>query len=169
MRYFRWIIFSFLTFLIQTQASSFLNTKLNLTIILVYFFSLQNLPRPSNTRGYYASNAEIKSVLFGAAIGLLEDILAGSIIGPAFFSKGLIGFLGVIAFTGVFFKWTPLLGCIAVIIFTFLDGAIGAVFRILFSSIDINVIEALKTILIQTLINIPFGIIFMPKKFRLTE
>lgn len=169
MRYFKWIFFSFLTFLIQTQGSSFFNISLNFTVVFVYFFALKNLPRQSNTSGYYSGTSEIKCTAFGAVIGLLEDMLSGSIIGAAFFSKGLIGFLTVVTFTGIFFKWTPLLGCIAVIIFTFFDGIMVAIFRILFSNIDINAIDALKTIFIQTLINIPFGIIFMPKNFRLTD
>jgi hypothetical protein len=165
MRYFKWIFFSFLTFSIQTQASSFLNISLNLTVVFVYFFALQNLPRQSNAIGYYGGTAEIKSAIFGAAIGLLEDMLSGSIIGAAFFSKGLIGFFSVVAFAGIFFKWTPLLGCIAIIIFTFLDGIIVTGFWMVFSNMDINVIDALKTIFIQSLINIPFGIILMPKNF----
>ncbi|MCL4537869.1 MAG: hypothetical protein M1610_09795 [Nitrospirae bacterium] len=167
MNYLKWAIFIFLTFLVQTQLSIF-NTSLNLAVVLAYSFALKSLPR-SQEAGYFGSRAEIKSTVFGAGIGLLEDILAGSIIGPGFFSKGLIGFISVVAFTEVVFKWTPFLGVIAMIILTVIDGIIVTGLRFIFTNININMIDTLKTIFIHAIVNIPFGIIFKPSGFKLTD
>lgn len=168
MKYFVWIFFIFLIFLIQTQFSIF-NTPLNLTVVLSYSFALKSLPRKSMTDGYFGRRAEIKSTAFGALVGLLEDIISGSIIGPNFFSKGLIGFLSVVTFTEVVFKWTPVFGVIMVTVFTVLDGVIVAGSRIVFSNIQISMLNVVQALIIQAIVNIPFGIIFKPAKFRLTD
>lgn len=168
MNYVKWAFFIFLTFLIQTQLSIF-HSPLNLTVVTVYFFSLKSLPRHPKTDVYFGSKSELKSAVFGAFVGLLEDILSGSIIGPNFFSKGLTGFLTIVVFTEVVFKWTPLLGAITIIIFTILDGVIVTGSRIIFTNINISILDVLQTILIQTGVNIPFGIILKPSKFRLTD
>jgi cell shape-determining protein MreD len=168
MNYAKWAFFIFLTFLIQTQLSIF-HSPLNLSVVLVYFFSLKNLPRRHKADVYFGSRSEIKSTVFGAFVGLLEDILSGSIIGPNFFSKGLTGFLTTAAFTEIVFKWTPLLGAVTIVAFTLLDGVIVTGSRIIFTGININVLDALQTTLIQTVVSIPFGIIFKPGKFRLTD
>lgn len=168
MNYLKWAFFIFLVFLAQTQFSVF-HSMINLTIALVYYFSLKNLPRQSKSGGYFGGKAEIKSTVFGSAVGLFEDIISGSIIGPNFFSKGLTGFISVMAFTEVVFKWTPLLGVIIIIILTFLDGAIVTGLRVVFTNTNINSIDALQTIFIQAIVNIPFGIIFKPSRFRLTD
>lgn len=168
MNYIKWAFFIFLTFLIQTQLSIF-HRPLNLSIVLVYFFSLKSLPRSHKTDVYFGSRSEIKSTVFGAFVGLLEDILSGSIIGPNFFSKGLTGFLTIVVFTEVVFKWTSLLGVITIVVFTILDGVMVAGSRIIFTSINISILDALQTIAIQTIVNMPFGIILKPSKFRLTD
>lgn len=168
MNYAKWIFIIFLTFLLQTQFSFFHN-PLTFTIVLAYYFALKSLPRQSKAGEYFGSGAEIKSAAFGAFIGLLEDILSGSVIGPNFLSKGLIGFVGVVAFTEVVFKWTPLLGIITIVLFTALDGIIVAGMRFLFTSMHINAVAAAQIVFIQALVNIPFGIILKPKKFRLAD
>ncbi len=168
MNYAKWIFIIFLTFLLQTQFS-FFRSPLTFTVVLAYYFALKGLPRQSHSGGYFGSGAEIKSAAFGAFIGLLEDILSGSIVGPNFFSKGLIGFISVVAFTEVVFKWTPLLGIITIVLFTALDGIVVTGMRFLFASIHINVVAAAQIIFIQALVNIPAGIILKPKKFRLTD
>ncbi len=160
--------FIFLTFLVQTQLSVS-HSLLNLTVVLVYYFSLKILPRHPKMDVYFGSRSEIKGMAFGAFVGLLEDILSGSIIGPNFFSKGLTGFLTIVVFTEVVFKWTPFLGAITIIVFTILDGVMVTGFRIIFTNINISIQNALHMIAIQTVANIPFGIILKPSKFRLTD
>ncbi len=168
MKYLAWAFFIFLTLLIQTQFSVF-NAPLNMTVVLTYYFALKSLPRKSMTDGYFGSRAEIKSTAFGALVGLLEDIISGSIIGPNFFSKGLIGFISVLTFTEVVFRWTPVLGVITVIVFTILDNIIVTGSRIIFSGINISMLNALHTAIIQAIVNMPLGIILKPTKFRLTD
>lgn len=168
MNYVKWAFFIFLTFLLQTQLSIF-HSPLNLTVVLVYYFSLKILPRRPKTDVYFGSRSEIKGMAFGAFVGLLEDILSGSIIGPNFFSKGLTGFLAVVVFTEIVFKWTQLLGAITIIMFTILDGVLVTGSRIIFTNINISILDALQMIAIQTVANIPFGIILKPSKFRLTD
>ncbi|MBI5212642.1 MAG: hypothetical protein HY957_04635 [Nitrospirae bacterium] len=168
MNYAKWIFLIFMAFLLQTQFS-FFRSPLTFTVVLAYYFALKSLPRQAYSGGYFGSGAEIKSAAFGAFIGLLEDILSGSVVGPNFFSKGLIGFISVVAFTEVVFKWTPVLGIITIVLFTALDGIIVAGMRFLFTAIHINVVAAAQIIFIQALVNIPAGIILKPKKFRLTD
>lgn len=161
MNYFKWIFFVFLTFLIQTQISIF-HHPLNLTVVLVYIFGLKSLAlQPAaRARGHFGSTVEIKSISFGAGIGILEDIISGAIIGPGFFSKGIIGFISVTAFKNLIFKWTPLVGGIALVILTIFDATIFTGMRVLFTGININGFIVLQAIFIQAIFNIPFGIIF---------
>ncbi|GER93406.1 hypothetical protein A45J_1146 [hot springs metagenome] len=137
--------------------------------MMVYFFGLRSLSRHFRTDIYFGNRAEIKSMIFGALVGLVEDMLTGSIIGPNFFSKGLIGFLTVVIFTEVVFKWTLFLGVIILAFFTMLDEIIVAGFRVIFTGMNIDIIDVLKTTVMQIVVSIPFGIILKPKKFRLTS
>ncbi len=106
----------------------------------------------------------MKITSFGALIGLIEDIISGSLIGVSAFSKGTVAFLTIQAFNNIFFKWTPLLGCIVIIILTFVDNIIILGLRKLFLLSSINVFSIAEMILIQTIINLPFGIILKANK-----
>ncbi|MBA4349085.1 MAG: hypothetical protein C0415_03735 [Thermodesulfovibrio sp.] len=165
MKILKWISFVFLAFLIQAKIEIF-NYPLNLTPTLVYIFSFKALHNPSNVGGYLSGAAELKGTLFGAGIGLMEDVLTGSIIGPDFFSKGLIGFISAVIFTDVVFRWTPVLGGIAVIILTLADGFISTGLRMFFTDITINGVYTLQMILFQSVVNIPFGILVKPGNFN---
>ncbi|MCL0050020.1 hypothetical protein M1M87_01260 [Thermodesulfovibrionales bacterium] len=105
----------------------------------------------------------MKSTAFGAGVGLLEDIISGSIIGPGVFSKGLIGLFSVVVFTDVIFKWTPLIGVVIIIILTIADGSIIVGLRVFLDNININIFNVFQAIFIQTAFNMPFGIILKPK------
>ena len=151
----------FLTFLVQTQVSVFSRT-LNLAVVLVYHFGLRSITSQPKMGGYFSSRAEFQGTAFGAGIGLVEDILSGSIIGPAFLSRGLTGFLAVIVFTDVVYKWTPMVGVVTLAIITVLDGALVAGLKVLFTDLNIKGIAVLQILLIQVLVNIPFGIVLKP-------
>jgi cell shape-determining protein MreD len=101
--------------------------------------------------------------MFGAFIGLMEDILSGPLIGASFFSKGFLAFLTIQSFSGLFFRWTPLLGVIVISALTFLDNVIILGFRMIFSESSMNIMPYLKMIFIQIITNLPFGIIIKPK------
>jgi hypothetical protein len=158
------VVFIFFCFLVQTQIS-FFGIPLNLTLAAVYIFGLKNLPRQTIGSGYMGIGPELKTTLLGASVGLAEDIISGSIIGPAFFSKGMIGLASVIIFNDVLFRWTPFWGGIVIAIFTVVDGAVITVMKMVFGSLHINPVNLLLHLLVQAAVNIPFGMIFKPKKF----
>ena len=160
MKVLKWALCAVFIFLLQTQFS-FLKNFLNLTVALVYFFGLKNL-RNISAREYSSSRAELESASFGAAIGLAEDILSGSIIGPGLLSKGFIGFITPVAFTNLLFRWTPLWGVLMLLLFTALDGMLIAGLRVLFTGIRLSGIDLVQLLLVQPLMNIPFGILLKP-------
>jgi cell shape-determining protein MreD len=168
MSYIKWILFIFLVFLAQTQIALF-NVPLNLTVVIVYAYGLKKLEKAKNDKyfGKYSSmGLEIKSTAFGACVGLLEDIIAGGILGPAFLSKGIIGFLIIVIFTDIVFRWTPLIGILAIVAMTVLDNVIVTGLQVLFAGISINYFKVLQILFVQALMNIPFGIIFRPGLHR---
>jgi hypothetical protein len=157
-----------LVFLAQTQIALF-NVPLNLTVVIVYAFGLKKLEKAKTDKyfGKYSSTGlEIKSAAFGACVGLLEDIIAGGILGPALLSKGIIGFLIIVIFTDIVFRWTPLIGIIAIVVLTVLDNIIVTGLQVLFAGISINYFKVLQVLFVQALMNIPFGIIFRPGLHR---
>lgn len=158
---FKWGLLAIMAFIVQTQLS-FLHNSLNLTIVVVYLFGLRNLDRVPE-RGYFSSRSEIETTAFGALTGLAEDILMGSLIGPGFLSKGLTGFFTSVIFSDVVFRWTRIWGAAAIAVFTLLDGVILIGARSMFSDLNINSPHVLQSIIVQILLNIPFGIILKPK------
>ena len=159
----KWFSLIFLVLLLQTQVA-ILNTSLNLTVVMVYTYGLKSLStKPS---GSLLNSAEMKSTLFGTTIGLLEDILTGSLIGPALFSKGVAGLSTSIIFSDVVFRWSALLGGIVLFILTILDGATALGLRILFSEIHINSTTAFHTIGIQAIVNAVIGVLIKPNNLN---
>ncbi|MCX7913453.1 MAG: hypothetical protein N2511_02570 [Thermodesulfovibrionales bacterium] len=108
---------------------------------------------------------ELKSSIFGALIGFIDDLISNSFVGPSFLSKSLIGFFGALFFGSNFFKWTAILGVIVVSLFTLLDGLIQIVLRIIISDIKFNSTNLLLMILLQIIVNSPFGILFKHHKY----
>jgi hypothetical protein len=165
MKILKWILFVFLIFFVQMQFALF-NVPLNLVLVIVYAFGLKTLEKSKTDKSfskYSGAGSEIKSAAFGASVGLLEDIIAGGILGPAFLSKGIIGFLTIVIFTDIVFRWTPLIGIIAIITLTVLDGIIVTGLHVLFAGISINYLKELLILFMQAILNIPFGIIFRPR------
>lgn len=160
MRIVKWIFFAFLIILVQTQFF-FLKDFVNISVAIVYFFGLKSLQNISSY-GYSSARPEIEGVIFGVAVGLIEDILSGSIIGPCLLSKGFIGFITPVVFTNFVFKWTPLWGAIIIVLFTFVDGVLVAGSRVIFTGIIINNANIFKMLFIQPLLGIPFAIILKP-------
>lgn len=163
MRYIKWPFLLLIIFIVQIKLSTFFNIPINLLVILVYAYSLKNLPEQPQKNIYPDWAKNIKIVLFGVLIGFFEDILSEDIIGPSLFSKGMVAFLTIHLFTGLFFKWTPLLGAIFLLALTLIDNLVIYGFKTLFSNITISNLFLLKTILLQMALNIPFGIIIKGK------
>jgi hypothetical protein len=162
MALFRWMVLAALAFLVQTHLSLF-SIPLNLSILVVYAFALRHLPTGA-LRMQHAVHVgpELKSTIFGAAVGLFEDILTGGIIGPQLFSKGAVGFITALTFNDLLFRWTPLLGICAVFAVHVLDGAIGMGLRVLFAHLSVGWPETLRSFGVQVLVTLPFGVLIRP-------
>ena len=156
----KWILLTVLVFLLQTQCY-FIRDFSNLTVVLVYYFGLKSHQRNSD-RDYSGSKSELESVAFGVIIGLMEDVISGSIIGPGLLSKGLLGLMTPVVFTDMIFKWTPLWGVIIVIIFTLFDGMVIVCSRIMFTGIHVTGATLVQVMCVQSIMNMPFGILLRP-------
>jgi rod shape-determining protein MreD len=77
--------------------------KLNLLVLFAYFAGLRHGPA--------------KGLLYGAALGIVADSLAGGMLGPRMFSLGAVGYMASFL-TGRLFTWTPMLGFFAVAVLT---------------------------------------------------
>lgn len=159
----KWILFIFMAFLLQTLFGNF-GIPSNVPLALIYVFALKGIS-PESKAYAFSSRAEIRSALFGACVGLIDDILSGSIIGPGFLSKGIICFSVTVIFSDVVFRWTPFWGAVTLMIFTILDSVFITILRMIFTDININAGNLTVNILMQSLINLPFGIIFRPNRF----
>jgi rod shape-determining protein MreD len=82
--------------------------KLNITVLLVYYFGFKG--------------GESRGAAVGLPVGFVEDILSGTLIGPGMLGKGLVGVLSTFVSSGILI-WTPLLGVVSVFILTFIDEA----------------------------------------------
>ncbi len=156
----KWILLALLVFLLQTQCY-FIRHFSNLTVILVYYFGLKSHQRNAD-RDFSGSKSEFESVAFGVIIGLMEDVISGSIIGPGLLSKGLLGLMTPVVFTDMIFKWTPLWGAITVIIFTLFDAVVVVCSRIMFTGIHVSGEILFQVMCVQSIMNMPFGILLQP-------
>ncbi|NTU42331.1 MAG: hypothetical protein HGA78_04615 [Nitrospirales bacterium] len=159
-----WIALTFLTFMIQTQLP--LARSLNLSVVLIYFYGLRTITRQTAVRseGNITAAVEIKGVLFGALIGLIEDSLSGQVIGPGVLSKGMVGLLISVLLSDVVFRWTPLFGCLSLLGLTLMDGLVAMGIRLLLGNVTIDVAGAVQAIVIQAVVNSPLGIIMKPRE-----
>jgi rod shape-determining protein MreD len=147
MIYFFWA--AILLFALILQGSiSFFDISPNLTVILACYAGIRK--------------REVKGMLIGSVIGMIEDSLSGAFLGPHLLSKGLIGYLSSLTYSR-FFIWTPLLGVITMSVLTFIDGLIIFASRSVFNRMPASFLVALLMILIQSLLNAPFGLILKPK------
>jgi len=147
MIYLLWAAILLFAFILQGSIS-FFDISPNLTVILACYAGIKK--------------REVKGMLIGSAIGIIEDSLSGAFLGPHLLSKGLIGYLSSLTYSR-FFIWTPLLGIITMSVLTFIDGLIIFASRSIFDKMPAGFLVALLLILIQSLLNAPFGLILRPK------
>jgi len=138
----------FITFFMQGRISV-LGISPDLTALLIFFAGM----RYGETRG----------LLLGILTGALEDGLSGSFIGPHMLSKGIIGFSSSFFISGGFFRWTPVLGAIAVAFLTVSDNFIVFWTRTIFDKMPATLPEALFVTVMQALLNTPAGIFIGPR------
>ncbi len=148
MRYLFWAAAVFLVFLLQGR-TSLLGVVPNLTVLLTYYAGIR-----------YGEN---RGLMAGVLIGYLEDSLSYSIIGPNLLSKALIGFFSAFFVTGGFFRWTIMLGIVAVSSLTIADNMMVFLLRGVFDKMPLRVTDFLFITVMQALMNGPAGIFLRPK------
>lgn len=136
-----------IAFVLQTKVSIF-GVSPALTVALAYYFGI--------------NNSSAKGLLFGSMIGMVEDSIAGSMIGPNLLGKGMVGFLSPYMF-GRLFRWTPLFGMIGLFMLTIMDGLAVFLSHIMFKAVHVPTNKVIAMLLIQGLINSVFGIFLRPK------
>ena len=148
MIYLLWIAVIFLTIVIQASISLF-DITLNLTVVLAFYAGIKY--------------GDIKGMFIGAFIGIIEDSLSGTILGPNLLSKGLVGYTSSFLYRR-FFMWTPLLGVISISLFTFADSFMVFILRSIFTRMPTGTGAAFTVILIQSLFNAPLGLLLKPRR-----
>jgi rod shape-determining protein MreD len=153
MKYLFWLVVVFFAFILQSSIS-ILNVFPNLTVVLVSFAGIRK--------------GEVNGMLLGSVIGMVEDSLSGTLLGPHLLSKGLIGYLSASLYRK-YFVWTPLLGLITIIFITFIDGFVVFISKGFFDKFPVSFGNAAFTILIQSLINAPLGMLLKPREYSKLE
>ncbi|VAX30847.1 hypothetical protein MNBD_NITROSPIRAE02-83 [hydrothermal vent metagenome] len=143
-----WTIIVAGVFLVQSVVSTEL-IKVNLTLLLVYYFGLKK--------------GDLQGVAVGIPVGFLEDALSGQLIGPGMMGKGLAGILPSYLSDG-FFIWTPLFGMFAVFTLTVFDETVVYTSLSLFSQSPAPFRDFLALTFVKALINAPFGWLIRPGK-----
>lgn len=147
MIYFLWAVILLVTFIIQGSISLFDVTP-NLTVILVCYAGMKN--------------REVKGMVIGSLIGIVEDSLSGAFLGPHLLSKSVVGYFSSLMYSR-FFIWTPLLGIISISLLTVTDSFIVFALRSIFDKMPVNIGAAAFIIVMQSILNAPFGLLLKPK------
>lgn len=150
MIYFLWAVILLVTFIIQGSISLFDVTP-NLTVILVCYAGMKN--------------REVKGMVIGSLIGIVEDSLSGAFLGPHLLSKSVVGYLSSLMYSR-FFIWTPLLGIISISLLTVTDSFIVFTSRSIFDKMPVNIGVAAFKIVMQSILNAPFGLLLKPKSIE---
>lgn len=148
MTYFIWAVIIFLTFILQASFSLFDVTP-NLTVILAFYAGIRK--------------GEVRGLLIGALIGIIEDSLSGAFLGPNLLSKGLVGYFSSLMYSR-YFIWTPLLGIISIMAFTLIDSFLVFASRSIFERMPGTPGSAVFIFLIQAFMNALSGLLIKPAK-----
>ena len=140
---------AFITALVLQTKISVFGTTPDLTVLVAYYLGI--------------SLGSTKGTLAASFIGLIEDGLAGTMVGPNLLGKGMAGFLSSLMSGAAVFRWTPLLGLVAVMIVTMMDGIAAFSSRILYHALPALSSSALTAIPLQALVNALPGIFLKPK------
>jgi len=148
MKYFLWVTALFLSLFLQGRID-LLGVTPDLTALFAYYIGI----RAGQTAGLFS----------GAAAGILEDSVSFSLIGPNVVGKSIVGFFSSAFISGGVFRWTPLLGILAVFTLTFMDNAVVFLLRSIFDKMPAPPTSALFVALMQSLLNAPAGMFIRPK------
>ncbi len=158
-----WFFLASVALLLQPKLTLF-GCPLNLTIALVYAFGIKTAPHQPAASGSSDVLPEIRGTAFGAGIGLIEDVMTGSILGPNLLSKGLAGFVSTMVYREIFFQWESAVGGVVLAVLTLLDGLLVIWTRELFSNLYAGGPAVANLIIVQSIINIPLGLMLRPEK-----
>lgn len=147
MKFILWPAVFFLALLIQGRLS-ILGVAPNLIALLAYFAGIRH--------------GETKGLLAGTCMGALQDSLAMPLIGPHMLGSGMVGFLSSSLISGGFFRWTPLLGVVALCALSAVEGAAVFFSLSIFDQMPSDPGSAILTICLQALLNAPAGIFIRP-------
>ncbi|MEO5355891.1 MAG: rod shape-determining protein MreD [Nitrospirae bacterium YQR-1] len=129
--------------------AGFLNLKLNLTLLLVYYMGIKW--------------PESKAFLWASGIGFIEDSLSLRIIGPNMLSKSSVIFIASFFKTGIF-NFTPLLNALLSFAFTIVDGVVVYSSLSVFDTRPVDISTAIDNIMFQSLINAVSGYFVMRER-----
>ena len=150
MTYLLWTAVFFFALIMQGSLSLF-DIMPNFTVILAFYAGIKY--------------GDIRGLAIGAVMGIIEDSLSGAFIGPNLLSKGLVGYLSSFLYHR-FFMWNPLLGTISIAFFTFADSLMVFFLRSIFDRMPVSAGAALLIIVVQSLLNAPFGLFLKPRKIQ---
>lgn len=127
---------------------SIMGTPPALTAIATYYVGLKGGAR--------------KGLIVGSLIGMIEDSLSGNILGPNLLGKGIVGFSSSL-FTGSPFRWTPILGSLALFTLTVLNGLAVFITKNVFDIQFIPLSRLMTVIFFQGIINSIAGVFLRPE------
>lgn len=134
-------------FAIQSQVSLFGVTP-DMTVVVAYYLGIKV--------------GAAKGMALGSIIGIIEDSVGGSILGPNLMGKGMVGFLASFS-SGSLFRWTPLLGMISIFVLTLMDGGVVYLSRSIFGTSPGSLSRGILTLLAQGFLNMGIGIFIKPR------
>jgi rod shape-determining protein MreD len=140
---------SLISVAMAVDRAGFLNLKLNLTLLLIYYMGIKW--------------PESKAVLWSAGVGFIEDSLSLRIIGPNMLSKCSVIFIASFFRTGIF-NFTPLLNALLSFAFTLIDGAVVYFSLSVFDTRPADISSAIDSIMFQSLINAVSGYFIMRER-----
>lgn len=161
---FVWIALFGLTFLLQTTASPLL-APLNLTVVLTGLFGRAAAHHFAGHHGFETNCAEFTAASFGMICGAVEDLLAGSLIGPSMLAKSLIGYISAVTFSDVLFRWTPVFGALTMMLLTVLDWVCAMGARTVFGPVALSPAATVLPLVLQGIVNGLVGMLIRPGRF----
>lgn len=142
------ILLSTVTALAVQAKVNIFSVSPNITVIVAYYLGI----RRGTTEG----------ILFGSLIGIIEDSVGGTMLGPNLLAKGAVGFLSAFV-SGTLFRWTPFLGVLSVFFLTAGDGIMRFLSRSVFDVMPGSLSLVVTTTVVQGLLNAGAGIFIKPK------
>jgi rod shape-determining protein MreD len=145
---FKLLLFALLALFLEGRVS-LLHVSPDLTTLLAYYAGIRY--------------GETGGMLAGIMIGGLEDAISSPFFGPNLLGKGIVGYSSAFFTSGSLFRWTPLLGIIAVLLLTIIDNSVVFLSRTIFYEMPAALSRAAFIAVMQSLMNAPAGMFIRPR------